>query len=387
MKLRFFLYFALSAFLHFSCASNEEGNNKNTVLKDSLEIDSSTFMVEIDSADTVALGIDTVKIDIPMLQGIMDAKSKPALLSQFNSYLNALQIPSIIMEEKDIKRVISMRDSLISRLQYGFLEEYYYKELADKEDKQIELGKELEKIGIKPVYAEGMYAGLTESPILTDKIEELASEEFKIYIAFQQASANSLGTEYTYVDLKPEVEMVILAEKLRKDFPKSEYIKLTEDVYLDAISPLTNVHASEHEGITTYIVGGMQADVYPGWTEISNHKYFVEKYPKSKLVPIVDSIMSNISTINSEEDTIFTIVTDFVDTYSQARKMASDYILAGKDIPHFSEIKTPNGKKIALIYRFYSNSEKAKSQLEKAKKLHSQAKIVKISAEDYKQFE
>ncbi len=233
----------------------------------------------------------------------------------------------------------------------------------------------------------GMYAGLTEAPVLADKIQEIASPEFKLYIEFQQAWANSLGTEYTYMDLKPEAKMVSLGEKLRKDFPNSDYVTLTKDAYSDAIYPLTNVHASKYEGSTTYIVGGMTADVYPGWTEIANHRDFVKKYPKTKLASVVDSILVNISTLDSESDTIFTIVTDLVDTYSQAREKASKYVMDGKDIPHFSEIKTPNGKKVALIYRFYSNSEMANKQLEKAKKLVGQAKIVKISAETYKQFE
>ncbi len=388
MNNRLLLYFILSSFLYFSCAS--DGNDKNTndeTDSTSFVLDSANLEIDTLNSDSVAVAFDTVKIEIPMLTGIIEQKAKLVIKEQFGNYMNALQLPSEIKEEKDIKAVISMRDSLISTLQYGFLEEYYYKELEGKQDKQETLMKEFAKIGIQPVYAEGMYAGLTEAPILKEKIAEIASPEFKLYIEFQQAWANSLGTEYTYMDLKPEAKMVSLGEKLKKDFPNSEYVALTKSNYSDAIYPLTNIHASEHEGRTTYIVGGMTADVYPGWTEIANHKDFVKKYPKTKLASVVDSILVNISTLDSESDTIFTIVTDWVDTYSQAREKASNYIMDGKDIPHFSEIKTPNGKKVALIYRFYSNSEMANRQLQKAQRLNEQAEIVKISAENYKQFE
>jgi hypothetical protein len=387
MKNRLLLYFIFSSFLYFSCASDANDVDEATDVTDSTKFFLDSAMVEIDSVDSVEVTLDTVEIIIPMLSQIIETKAKPVIKEQFSHYINALRFPSEIKEEKDIKMVISMRDSLISTLQYGFLEDYYYKELEEKKELKDSLAREFVKIGIKAVYAEGLYAGLTESPVLVAKIEKIASPAFKLYIAFQQAWANSLGTEYTYMDLEPEANMVVLGEKLRKDFPKSEYVALTKDSYSDAIYPLTNVHALEHEGAISYIVGGMETDVYPGGTEITNHKDFVKKYPNTKLTPLVNVILSNISTLNSESDTIFAIVTDWVNTYSQAREKASNYVLAGKDIPHFSEIKTPNGKKIALIYRFYSNSEMANSQLDKAKVLAKQAEIVKVSLKDYKQFE
>ncbi|MFT5617339.1 MAG: hypothetical protein ACI85I_000555 [Arenicella sp.] len=387
MKNRLLLYFIFSSFLYFSCASDANDVDEATDVTDSTKFFLDSAMLEIDSVDSVEVMLDTVEIIIPMLSQIIETKAKPVIKEQFSHYINALRFPSEIKEEKDIKMVISMRDSLISTLQYGFLEDYYYKELEEKKELKDSLAREFVKIGIKAVYAEGMYAGLTESPVLVAKIEKIASPAFKLYIAFQQAWANSLGTEYTYMDLEPEANMVVLGEKLRKDFPKSEYVALTKDSYSDAIYPLTNVHALEHEGAISYIVGGMETDVYPGGTEITNHKDFVKKYPNTKLTPLVNVILSNISTLNSESDTIFAIVTDWVNTYSQAREKASNYVLAGKDIPHFSEIKTPNGKKIALIYRFYSNSEMANSQLDKAKVLAKQAEIVKVSLKDYKQFE
>jgi hypothetical protein len=387
MKNRLLLYFIFFSFLYFSCASDANDVDEATDVTDSTKFFLDSAMLEIDSVDSVEVMLDTVEIIIPMLSQIIETKAKPVIKEQFSHYINALRFPSEIKEEKDIKMVISMRDSLISTLQYGFLEDYYYKELEEKKELKDSLAREFVKIGIKAVYAEGMYAGLTESPVLVAKIEKIASPAFKLYIAFQQAWANSLGTEYTYMDLEPEANMVVLGEKLRKDFPKSEYVALTKDSYSDAIYPLTNVHALEHEGAISYIVGGMETDVYPGGTEITNHKDFVKKYPNTKLTPLVNAILSNISTLNSESDTIFAIVTDWVNTYFQAREKASNYVLAGKDIPHFSEIKTPNGKKIALIYRFYSNSEMANSQLDKAKVLAKQAEIVKVSLKDYKQFE
>jgi hypothetical protein len=384
MRSKFLAYIFCSSIFYFSCSSETSETTNET---DSLTVNSDSVMIEIDSVDSVEVALDTMEILIPILTEMIDTKAKPVVKEQFSHYITALQIPAKIKVEEDIKEVISMRDSLISTLQYGFLEDYYYKELEGKMGLQDSLAKEFAKIGIQPVYTEGMYAGLTESPILKNKIAEIASPAFKLYIEFQQEWANSLGTEYTYMDLKPEAKMVALGEKLRKDFPKSEYVEQTKDGFVDAIYPLTNIHASEHEGLATFIVGGMENDPYPGWTEISNHQDFVKNYSGTKLAPVVESILANVSTISSEADTIFAIVTDWVDTYSQAREKASAYVLEGKDIPHFSELRKSDGKKVALIYRFYSNSQMAESQLGKAKLLATDAEIIKINPTKMSVFE
>ncbi len=157
MNNKFLLYFICSSFLYFSCAS--DGNDGEDAYDEtdstSSILDSANVKIDTLESDSTVIALDTVKIEIPMLSKIIEEKAKPVVKEQFSHYLNALQLPSEIKEEADIKQVIFMRDSLISTLQYGFLEEYYYKELEGKENEQATLENEFAKIGIQPVYAEG----------------------------------------------------------------------------------------------------------------------------------------------------------------------------------------------------------------------------------------
>ena len=330
--------------------------------------------LNIETPDTIDLvlndstGIDTVELNMPELDQVI-AQQNEQLQKLYNNYKTALSLQASIETEKELKRIFEMRDSLISLIQYEVIENHFVTEDGTVKD-EVTMDSIFSSLGIQLVYAEGMYAGLAEAPLLSDKINEVASDPFRYYLSFKQAYGNSLGSEYTYDNLEPEMNMIQIGELLRSEFPKSEYIELTKENYESAILALTDFHGvkSGEESIQSWIVGGAGSDMYPSGTSKGNFETFVSDYSDTKLSKVTEKILKNPSYIemrnsNEEADTVYLIITGWESTWSKAREVILEKIQQGKDIPHSLEVNTDKGKEYAITFRFYPSLEVAEENL------------------------
>lgn len=371
------LFFSITLALFSSCSSTT--NSSEGEETDTLTVSPDTLSLVLPDSTP---SIDTLDLAIPTLDELM-AKQKQQLNRLYLDYKAVLSTPDAIEDEAQLKRVFGMRDSLLSLIQYDVLENHFVNELEQDYEAQEKLTSELQKMGIQVVYAEGMYAGLAEAPLLADKVKEVGSEPYQLYIAFKQAYGNSLGSEYTYEDLSPEMEMIRIGEKLRQDFANSEYVELTKENYEEAILALTDVHIvlSKENDNKEWIIGGIETSFYPNHTSKSNYENFVKNYSDTKLSKITEKILKNTSSLYSIDqeasDTLYLLTAEWVSTWSQAREAALGKIQSGFDAPHCLRVKTAEGDKYAVTYRYYPTFAQAEENAPWAKEETGITKVLR----------
>lgn len=318
---------------------------------------------------------------IPLLDSatISDKKLNYKLVEYASKLFNT----DAIKTEQDVKNIFVMRTDLMKPLLPALektFDAYGY-------DKKWELlDKELLKIGISGIYAEGMLVDIGQSKILEDKIVEVCSVPFQKYIEFENAHIGSMGGEYPYLDLSGNMKVISIGEHMKKEYPDSKYSEEITPKFNRAIKIMTDVHKLvAKDGTETYLIDGISTDFYPFATELSNFEQFIENYKESWFAPVVERIINNISTIKVNDagkyGFLYLVVVNQENNYEIAQKHVMKYLFEGFDIPHSIKIKDGDMELYAITYRFFSEKEKAEEALASIKENFPDAKIIKIDIE------
>jgi hypothetical protein len=229
--------------------------------------------------------------------------------------------------------------------------------------------KELGVLGIRAVISEDYVAGFSDGPFLEDLIARTASESCRLFIQMKNVRTESFNGEYIFMDLGADMKMVEIGEQFLRSFADSKFMNQMKDMLYEALVPLTDVH----EASSLYIVGDLSREVYPGWTDIANHRSFIEKYPRSRFHDVVARIIDSMSSI-AAKGPIYAVVTDNCASEEEARQLVLSYLLRGIDIPHI--LKTPEkALERCVAYRFFSDKGKAGQALKEIQKIKPQALI------------
>jgi hypothetical protein len=330
---------------------------------------------------------ELVRKSLPLLNDkirSLDQNIYPAFLKYAASVLK----PDWINTDDDLKSLFEERESLLKELSgSGPLRELLTKAVAQSEDWE-EYVRELGLIGIRAIGAEGEVVGFAEAPVLEVLINLVASEPYRLYIQLVDAYAKSRGSEYTYMDLGPEMKAIEIAERLIAQSPDSKYAEPAKKILGEALFPLTDWHVIlpddptivQKSGYRPYcIVGELRTNAFPCWTVIGEPIRFLEGYPASKFHDIVDRIIKEPSEIMKAKSVYVVVVDEFNDE-ELARKAILNYLLKGIDIPHLITLSETS---YVVAYRFFADPEKAKRALEKIKTTKPNATIRELYPHDY----
>lgn len=377
MKKGVFLFAIFGLAFLFSACSSSESDDTNGYGSDTLAIETPDT-INLPILDSLEL--DTIALEVPTLDELMN-KQEDKIKQLFQNYKTAISKANSIEHENELKRIFSMRDSLIDLIQYDVLESHF-DEVAENYEEQEKLEKDLDQLGIHIVYVEGMYGGLAESLLLPDEIGRVATDAYRYYLSFKQAYGNSLGSEYTYDNLEPEMDMVQIGEMIRSEFPETEYVELSKENYEAAVLALTDFHVTLKEDSTAefWIIGGIENDFYPNGTSKENFENFVANYSDTKTSKLTEKILKNPSCVyanQADADTMYLLTVEWHSTWSQAREAAIQKAQSGFDATHCLKVKTEEGNKYALTYRFYPSLAQAEENLPWAKEEVTITKVLR----------
>ncbi|HCS49939.1 MAG: hypothetical protein A2W03_02400 [Candidatus Aminicenantes bacterium RBG_16_63_16] len=322
---------------------------------------------------------------------ILNAKVRSIDQDNYPAFLNyAVRVlkPDWIKTDDDLSSLLKERESLIKMINGSEPLCDFLGNVAGigPSDEWEKYDHEFGKIGIRTVFAEGMLAGFAEGPILEETVRRVASEPYRLYIKLVEAYAKSYGSEYTYMDLEPEMEAIEIAEELIARFPESKYSDAAKQILYKALFPLTDWHVLLPDDLTLVersnyhpfcIVGNLDKNTYPCWTDIGEPKKFLEYYPSSRFHNIVARIVEEPSEIRGSKSVHLVIVDESPDEET-ARNAILNYLLNGIDIPHLIKLES-----YVVVYRFFSDPEKARRALERIKKTKPGASIREVYPQNY----
>ena len=229
-----------------------------------------------------------------------------------------------------------------------------------------------------------MYYGLDVFPVLEKEIESVASEEFKLKIAFKNAVALSSGGEYPYDTMSDDMEVVRIGEEIISKYPNSKTAELIKEDFINAVSCFTDFHVVVYSGSDdpAYIVGcGTETSMYPGGSNKKNFLDFIDILPGSKYSKVIKSILDNPSEISSDENSlIHLVVIDIEKDYKKIDQRIFNYIDNGIDIPHKIVVRSGDQADWAIVYRFFSDKSKADKALRYIKQTYEDAEIITINS-------
>ena len=378
------LFIILIFLLSVACGNNENTMNQEEDTVETIEISDEDIILDTENPNKLEKIIDYNKLAIKQLHGLKSAIEKKD------------EIKSV----QDIEKVLRMRDSLVSLL----LADDKFVAYMEEGDR---LYKEFENLGIHVVEGEGLFFGLDKAPLMEKVIEKVADEPYILKNKVENLYGLSSGSEYPYYDISEEMEIVPLAEKMLTKYPNHKYNKQLIEIMKHALYPLVEVHqvkvGTDH---ISHIVGGYDVSDYPGATDISFHKNFVNKTKNSRYSKVVGKIIESISTIESPKFEVlyFVEVPDLADNDSaftdgqlnqklknlQQEIKEQDswfkYLWLGVDIAHTLNFWDGENRKAALVYRFFDKKAPAEKSLEKIRKIIPSAKLVeyKLTEEDKK---
>jgi len=314
-------------------------------------------------------------------------KDKTLAFEQFRNLKEAIANQSEMKSIKEVEKALKMRDNLMNILNNDDAF-YTYMEEGDR------FYEEFEAIGIQIVEAEGMFGSLARALIFEKVIERVADEPYILNNKIQNLNASSHGSEYPYFDIKEEMEIVPLAEKMLTKYPGHKFNKEILEILGYALYPLTDFHKAPDD-FAQYIVGGYDVGAYPGATDISFHNNFVEKYAKSRFAKVIEKILLNPSVLSKNEfDMLYFIQvpdlkSDSVFTDQKLNQQlkvlpkdimsANDgfkYLWLGVDVPHILTLRKSDENKSVLVYRFFDKKEPAEESLTEIQKIIPKAKLV-----------
>jgi hypothetical protein len=314
------------------------------------------------------------------------------IYSDFLKYSVSVLSPDWIRNDEDLILLYKERDSLIEKISgsdplFNFLHaEAYQWQFKNIKGNWEKYDHEFEIIGISTIFAEGELVGFTKGPVLEEIVSRIASEPYRLFVLLEEAYARSYGGEYTYLDLGPEMEAIEIADRLIAQYPESRFTKSAMKILSDALFPLTDWHVMLPKELTLVeksdyhpfsIVGGLHQKTYPFWTDVGEPRKFLENYPESRFHNVVARIVEEPSEIMGGKSVHLVIVDEWPDEET-ARNAILNYLLNGIDIPHIIKLES-----YVVVYRFFSDPEKARRALERIKKTKPGASIREVYPQDY----
>ncbi len=375
-------YFIFISVIVFGCKNNSQ-NNTNTADVDtdavndvSIIDDEDDNISNIDDSDPIAdLGIEKIADVIK--------KYNSDTYHKFLEYVKLLNAE--IDSQEKIEEIFDKRMEIKNDIAEA-ISDFYGVDYGPEEEIWTEVLNELHKIGYDVAYIEGMFGDLVTYPILSDEIDDYASDEFKYYYAFKDANDVTVGGEYPYDYLVPYYDAVVIAEKLYNINKDSKYFKdIRADLYfcLSAVLDIHKVNLSN--GNTDCFNGDLHTDYYPFASNCADWETIISKYPNSMFIPIIKELQQNVSTIdvnvgNGITADIYFVAVDKKDDYEQADDAILDYLLEGKGIVHSIMVSVENSDDFEYYigYRFYTDEDMAKQQLDNIIDDFPMAKIVHL---------
>lgn len=300
-------------------------------------------------------------------------ENDPGLTSKLKKYMTMLK--GKINSEEEIIEIFELRKKIIAEL-----DELIYEYLSQNGEYDHDLEQALNYYGMQGTYAEGMYFGLDVAPVLEKEIKEYASEEFNLNIAFNNAVATAYQSEYPYDSMVDEMEIVKIGEKIMKKYPRSETAEKIEEEFMRAVWVFTDFHVVTHSGRDdeTYIVGGLDVDMYPAGSYKGNFEAYVKELPNSKYTKVIQAILDNPSEISYENTPVYLVTVDIESDSDKTNEKLFNFVDSGIDIPHRIIVRRGDKADYALVYRFFSDKEKADKALDFIKQTHEDAEIIVI---------
>jgi hypothetical protein len=305
----------------------------------------------------------------PLLTALLANKAEAK--NAFEMLVEAMSQP--IPDQKRLLEVFVLRDSLASKLN-PLVSDMYNAELAEVE----KLENEAKTLGIRFVYAEGMPLGTATTTFLPKLVSELAEEPVALVISIQNTFNDGLGGEYPYADLTEHAKALHLAEELIAKYPKSIYVEQIFDIYSNLLRVFTDVHIPKDGTDQSAIIGGTDADPYPGMTNLSYFREYAKNHPQTPAGKLIAQVLENISQIELSETgkaaDLFAVKVDEADPQNPYQFIASKYLTQGIDVPHTVWVDD----KVWVVYRFYPDSAKAVAEMSKIKSKVAKAQILRI---------
>ncbi len=356
-------------------SSEEKENNNDTISKNiSEQVVKQENVVETDTVNENKI-VDNYKY-LPKV-----FHKEDSLYSEFERYLNLIN--GEVSSEKQIKDIFNLRKHLME----------YVSLKVDKlcnQDGELarEAHEEFVSIGFLPVYVEGMYGALEQSQILNDEVEKYASEPFKLKIKFDNEYAKSIGGEYPYASLNEYLNAFEPAYELFSKYKETEYYKEIEDKFKNMLIEFVDIHKVNGGGDQNECFEGeLHSSFYP-WVTICNMpELFQKRFPNTVFTPIFKKLQENISEVSPKQEN-YLIVTDKIEgnDYDNATAKVFSYLEKGIDIVHYVKLKDKEDNDFFyIIYRFYSDKNRANEELTKILEVVSTAKIVTVQFDDKEQ--
>ena len=319
----------------------------------------------------------------PLIYGLI--KDDFQTLSMLEKYAAMMSDESAVEGDADILQLMESRDKSIIPALDPFIanmnEEVWYD--------QMELfDKELSKLGIGMIVGEGMYAGLGPASFMTANLRVKASSELQLYESFQDSRTLSSSGEYPYMNMAPFMKMVQLGHELRQSGEGDEFASLVEEDYRFALEAVTDIHMVEDQGNQSLLVGKTYTDFYPYAGDISGIQNYLKEHEDFPFHAAVSKIVENPSVMTARPENLYLIVTDWVETEAEAKESIYQYLSSGKDIPHYLPVIKGDGKEqLALVYRFYEDSEAAQQAMDRCESADIPAEAVMVSMKEGKLYQ
>ncbi len=348
-----------------SCGNQKEKKNKS---------ETDTTKIGVQETESTENKQDTNFIDKNKLL-VKIIKNSTSVFDFYKTYIKALKDSNSISGNDDIFKVLKMRDSLSKLLDT--------KNIISKQFDLVESGKknwdyinslmkELNSIGISVVTVEGMYASLNTAPVLSETIEKKASEDFILAAKLKNTYGLTVGSEYPYMDLSANADVVHYGELLFTKYPNSPFIKEVKPLFLECLMPYIDFHKTSGCQENEAIIGNFMTGAYPNGTELSEHKAFIKKYPQSIFSPIIQKIIDYPSEFNDKAEHFY-----IVKVPAEEKNLTQlDYLLKGIDIAHELWLSKNKKAEKILAYRFFDKKNKAEEALQKIKSQVPDAEII-----------
>ncbi len=340
--------------------------------------------------DAAARRMDfSLERSMPLVYGLV--KKNAAMTQQLEPYARKVLLSEGLETPQSLEAVFAERDDkIIPGLQAVF-------EQADGtfiDENWQALEAELNTVGISMTSAEGMFTGLAQAPMLEDLLKSLASEPFRLYQAFLNADAYTRSGEYPFNDMQPYGELVAIGEQMKKQFPNNPYTQKIESRFFDALEYMTDIHlvhpgsGMKQQGPAMVFVGATHTDAYPWITETGSRERFAKEHAESKFSDVMQRILENPSEIGTESENLYVIVTEWAETRENARQLVYNNLSAGKDVPHYLEVRRGDGTdQYAIAYRFYEDEEKANKAFEAIQRRIPNAQLIFCSVKGDKLYQ
>ncbi|MEO0468634.1 MAG: hypothetical protein AAF206_03365 [Bacteroidota bacterium] len=305
-------------------------------------------------------------------------------IEKVSAYAEQVVSGKNLESEKDLLGLLNERNSLLK-----VVSPFVVNAELDPSGEQIaDLERELNRLGMTMNMAEGMVFDVSETNFMQNTVARVASDGLQLYLDFKAAESNANNGEYPYLNMEPFQEMVLLGEKLKTVSP-DEYYPKVEEAFHTALLTLTDIHqVVAQDGNESLLVGGIHQDAYPFATENESRARFAEKKEASAYRDVVAKILENTSSFEERPENLYLIVLEWEKEEDAAKKRIYQHLANGEDVPHRLLVERGNGtEQYAIVYRFYSDSEKAEAALSKVEAKWPSAEMIYVSVKGDKMYQ